>query len=402
MVAYQGRIARALFVALSMIAVRPVNSPAQVEAEKDHRFNLSEVLVLGDNESARSEYLFSNPQHIRVDAEGRIYVAEGQGVGRQAGTQVRVYSADGTFLQSLGRRGRGPGEFQSIQALALDSKDRLVVYDGRLRRFTRYAHFGEINSFPVPSEEHRSIFSNPEKYQRTLSFMHGLPNGDLVVFSPASPRGRRSLRQPQFRVYDSQLEARGEFGEPRRWQLPKDRFARHLIWTPIFFGGSYVLPSHSTLLLAPKLYSGFLFRYTRTDEGSWTFQRLEGRAPGHPTHEVVESPDRSFSIFTSAGIGARYRSTSHGVGQLNDGQIVHLSTTENEDGIRQLQLELFDENGTLEKVGPIDGFEHDETDFEDVEQAVSVSLLWVDRKSRLIFVDRRSGFPILRVMNLEG
>jgi len=384
-----------------MLAVRPVDSPAQVEAEAAHRFDLSEVLVLGDDESAPSEYLFSSPQYIRTDAGGRIYVAEGRGVGRQAGTQVRVYSADGTFLQTLGRRGQGPGEFQSIQALALDTKGRLVVYDRRLRRFTRYAPFEEINSFPVPAEAHRSTFSDPEKYRPTVSFMHGLPNGDLVVFSPASPRGRRSLRQPQFHVYDNQLEHKGEFGAPSRWQLPEDRFTRHLIWTPIFFGGSHILPSHSTLLLAPKLYRGFLFRYTRTDEGSWTFQRLEGRAPGHPTHEVVESPDRSFSIFTSAGIGARYRSTSHGIGWLDDGRIVHLSTTENEDGIRQLQLELFDENGTLEKVGPIDDFEHDETDFEELEQAVSVSLLWVDRKSRLYFVDRRSGFPILRVMKLE-
>lgn len=286
------------------------------------------------------------------------------------------------------------------QALALDAKDRLVVYDRRLRRFTRYAPLEEITSFPIPAEEHRNTVSIPEEHHSTPGFMHGLPSGDLVLFSPP-PRGRRSLDQPLFQVYDDQLETAGEFGAPSRWQLPEDRFTRHLIWTPLFFGGSHVPSSRSTLLLAPKLYRGLLYRYTRTEEGSWTFQHLEGRAPGHPTHEGIESPDRSFSIFTSAGIGARYRSTSHGTGQLNNGRIVHLSTAENEDGIRQLQLELFDETGTLKKVGPIDGFEHNETDFEEVEQAVSVSLLWVDRRSRLYFVDRRTGVPILRVMRLK-
>jgi len=85
-------------------------------------------------------------------------VAEGRGVGNQAGARIRVYSADGTFLQAIGRREQGPGAFQSIQALALDSKDRIVVYDRRLRRFTRYAPFEEISSFPVPAEEHRNTF----------------------------------------------------------------------------------------------------------------------------------------------------------------------------------------------------------------------------------------------------
>lgn len=69
-------------------------------------------------------------------------------------------------------------------------------------------------------------------------------------------------------------------------------------------------------------------------------------------------------------------------------------------GIRQLRLELFGTDGTLQRSGPIERFEHGETEPQQITQAVLISMLCVDRRDRLYLVDRRSGFHLIRVMKL--
>lgn len=383
-----------LLAAVLVLGLSPAHLSAQVEVEPNHAFEFEEVLSIGDDEDAPIEYLFSNLSFIRTDAAGRIYVA------KTRGTRVRVFSLNGDHLGTLGRSGGGPGEFKDLQAIAIDSNERLVVYDRRLDRFTRFPPFETIESFPRPDPERIETTPNPQDFRFSPGFMHGLPNGGLVLFYQP-PRGERSLDQPRLHVYDERLDKVGAFGAPNEWSLPEDKFSRHLIGTPLLFGGSHVAPGTSSLLLAPTLYQGLLYRYVPAGDGTWTLQHLEGRDPGHPTHEPVESLDNSSSLFTSAGIGARYRSVSKGVGQLSDGRAVHLSTSENEDGVRQLQLELFSPDGTLQKVGRIDALMHDKSGIEEVEDAVAVSLLWVDRRDRLYLKDHRGVAPVLRVMTLD-
>lgn len=389
-----------LLVALLGLCLPPADLSAQVEAEPSHRFVLEEVLSIGDDEDAPIEYLFSGIDHVRTDADGRIYVVEGGGIGSPPGQRVRVFSSDGEFLGALGRSGGGPGEFRAIEAIALDSEEQLVVYDAEQDRFTRFPPFETIESFPRPDPERLETVPNPQDFRFSPGFMHGLPNGRLVLFYQPS-RGERSPDQPRLHVYDERLDKVGAFGTPNEWNLPNEKVTQHFVRTPLLFGGSHVASGTSSLVLAPTLYQGLLYRYVPAGDGTWTLQRLEGRDPGHPTHEPVESPDNSFSFFTSAGIGARYRSASHGVGQLSDGRVVHLSTSEDEEGVRQLQLELFGSEGTLQKVGRIDGFVHDKSGFDAVKDAVNVSLLWVDRNDRLYLVDSRDVAPVLRIMELE-
>lgn len=374
--------------------------PIQAQDRLDTQFRLSDVLVIGGDESAPPEYLFTHPEHIRTDADGRIYVAEGRTTGNQPGRSVRVFGVNGEPLGRLGRGGEGPGEFQNISAIALDSDQQLVVFDQVLNRFTRFDTFQDIDRRPLPESDQITTYPVRADYQITVPFMHRLPDRQLVAFHQPGP-GQRAPDQPRLHVYDEALQRVTSLGQPDEWAMPNDAFSRHLMHTPLLFEGSHVAAQSPTLVLAPTLYAGVLYQYTREASGAWTLERLQGRDPGHATHEVVDSPDRPFSLFTSAGIGARYRSASRGVGLLNDGRIVHLSVSEDESGRRQLQLELFSADGTLHNVGRIDGLEHSETDFQAINQAVNVSLEWVDPQNRLYLVDRRSGFPVLRVVTLE-
>lgn len=57
---------------------------------------------------------------------------------------IRVFGPDGTFLESLGRPGQGPGEFQLVSA-AWSRGDTLEAFDGDQRRITRFRPDGSVD-----------------------------------------------------------------------------------------------------------------------------------------------------------------------------------------------------------------------------------------------------------------
>ncbi len=70
--------------------------------------------------------------------DGRIAVAN------QGTSEIRFYDAMGKPLQSVGRRGSGPGEFERITSLAAGAGDSLLVFDRGTRRLSVLAPTGEI------------------------------------------------------------------------------------------------------------------------------------------------------------------------------------------------------------------------------------------------------------------
>lgn len=385
------------------------------KAKPTGKFEINQVFVIGDNEEAPPEYLFRSPQHIRTDVNGRIYVAD------RRESKVRVFDNEGRFLAALGREGKGPGEFRRISAIALDSKERLIVYDRMLQRFTRFPPIENIDTPPIPELGRLQTFPNPEEYMISPQFMYGLPDGRFLLYY--HPLTNRSLSQPRLHVYGREFEKVSVFGRPDQWDLPQDDFINQLTRRFGVFSGHHVAPGTSDLLLAPWSYDGVLYRYNSAADGTWTLQQIEGQPPDHPIHEILyhrvvappsihqqgnSQPDPPYkSLNSSLGNGkvmqsaARPRSMSKGVGQFSDGRVVHLSMKEDDEGILQLHLELFRPDGTLQRAGPIEHFKHDETEPRQVARAVSITLLWIDQRDRLYLVDRRSGFPVIRVVELE-
>lgn len=67
-----------------------------------------------------------NPQSLVVDELGRVYVAD------QKPATIKLFGPDGSYIRSIGRDGKGPGEF-SVAFLGI-WKDRLVVHDPETAR----------------------------------------------------------------------------------------------------------------------------------------------------------------------------------------------------------------------------------------------------------------------------
>ncbi|HEX2093028.1 MAG TPA: 6-bladed beta-propeller [Longimicrobiaceae bacterium] len=108
---------------------------------------------------------------MTLDGRGRIFVAD------DINHRVAVFRPDGRFLQFMGRRGNGPGEFQQPWLVATDTQDSVFVWDLGLSRIT--------------------VFDNTLRYRRDFRIppqwlvtgIEFLPNGRLLVaaYGPNEP-----------------------------------------------------------------------------------------------------------------------------------------------------------------------------------------------------------------------
>jgi DNA-binding beta-propeller fold protein YncE len=74
---------------------------------------------------------FDAPTEVAVAANGDIFVGDGHTGGGTALGNARIVKFDknGKFLKTWGKKGMGPGEFDVVHTLALDSRGRLIVGD---------------------------------------------------------------------------------------------------------------------------------------------------------------------------------------------------------------------------------------------------------------------------------
>ena len=85
---------------------------------------------------------FNQPSDVAVAPGGEIFVAD----GHDANTNARIvkFAKDGTFLKAWGKRGAGPGEFDTPHGLAFDSKGRLFVADRGNNRIQIFDQEGKL------------------------------------------------------------------------------------------------------------------------------------------------------------------------------------------------------------------------------------------------------------------
>jgi hypothetical protein len=104
---------------------------------------LTEVLRLGSEHGG--DDAFARVMDVKMGPTGRIYVAD------DLNWSVSVFDRSGRLVRRLGRRGRGPGEFERPWHLAVDRSDSLFVWDGALGRISVFGpDFRFARSFAAP------------------------------------------------------------------------------------------------------------------------------------------------------------------------------------------------------------------------------------------------------------
>lgn len=113
------------------------NAPDAVERATVWTIDSQPTLTIGALEGDSAYQLF------RVGGAARL--ADGRVVILNAGThQVRFFGTDGKHLRTVGRKGRGPGEFQSPFPLLHLPHDSIGVWDDSQQRITVFSPDGNL------------------------------------------------------------------------------------------------------------------------------------------------------------------------------------------------------------------------------------------------------------------
>jgi len=101
-------------------------------------------------------YQFGQVGTIAIDSKGQIYVSDAQA------QEVRVFSAAGEYLRTVGRPGSGPGELGlGASVVLICPGDTLLIPDVRNRRINRFSPEGEaLVSAPLEPEKGRLLRFN--------------------------------------------------------------------------------------------------------------------------------------------------------------------------------------------------------------------------------------------------
>jgi streptogramin lyase len=120
--------------------------PARIFGHQVLKFSpTGELLMrLGTDASAREPGFFFQPNAVFVAPNGDIFVAEGHASGEGANARILKFNRAGELLQSWGRKGTGPSEFDQPHALAMDSRGRLFVADRGNNRIQIFSQSGEL------------------------------------------------------------------------------------------------------------------------------------------------------------------------------------------------------------------------------------------------------------------
>jgi hypothetical protein len=196
---WQGKMVTADGITIVSNPKAPLYGPGVLDLEED--------LSIGEAVGA-NEYVFARAWYIAVNDDGEIFVMD------QGDACVKVFSKNGTYLRSIGRKGQGPGELQNPNSLHLTKNGRLIFEDF-IRGLNVFGPDGTFREF-LPATAFVDILVTP---------------GGRIVARVNTIEADRPGKQ--IRVFDSVLHQQAAFpffpDEPRDPQVIKP-FAGSFCW----------------------------------------------------------------------------------------------------------------------------------------------------------------------------
>jgi len=132
--------------------------------------------------------LFSGIARTALLNDGRIAVANGEP------TEIRIYSPNGAFVTRVGRRGRGPGEFQAIASMFPGNGDTLFAVNLPYFQLLRFSVTSGYVDMHVPSRDTIQVRLAPMRQAEGLREF--LRNGSFIVSASSDGHLPEEVRFP--------------------------------------------------------------------------------------------------------------------------------------------------------------------------------------------------------------
>ena len=177
------------------------------------------------------EYLFGSVLSIAVDPAWNLYVLDRHAM------HVQVYDSMGTHLETLGRRGEGPGELARAEAIAVLPDGRLLVRDpgnGRVQVFGPgpreldqwpYNPGNTYTMAPLYTDAQDRVFLSAKDLSREDFTMHLIVLGTDGTQADTLPEPTSDYQAPSVHA-----EHTGEDGQTASFTGPVP-FAPRFLWT---------------------------------------------------------------------------------------------------------------------------------------------------------------------------
>ena len=168
---------------------------------------------------------------VAWDAQGNVYVADGQGNGT-GNARVAKFDKDAHFIKSWGQRGSEPGQFNALRGIALDAKGNVYVADGGNKRIQVFDGDGnptaQIAIVGVPAAICITPGAHQYMYVSNSNDAESLDNGEIYKMELdgkiVGKFGRAGRLPKEFNMVNA-IDCRSEnelfVGELANWRVQK-------------------------------------------------------------------------------------------------------------------------------------------------------------------------------------
>ncbi len=300
---------------------------------QDISYTYQELFRIGDSEEFDENYSFTSPYFITISEEGWIYVSD------RRMNEIRIYDAEGTFINKIAERGRGPGEFTEISTMYIDpSQNHLIVVDRMNLRATRFDRNGKY------LETH--LLPEGPVISPWLGRADVDGNHYLLYRIPVMPNQPRPEEDHLVHIYDSEFsKITGSLVDASLYGNLDNYIIDSSIGSPNT--GLFELTKQNRLVGAPHLYNGFIYLFEKNQNEWGNTISMQGK---QPTGELIlevdanESPDFAVRMGTHRGLITYLKlSTSIGLHTVDDTILAHYVHFQNEDHTSgEIGVSLFD------------------------------------------------------------
>ncbi|SHG47077.1 6-bladed beta-propeller protein [Fodinibius roseus] len=353
--------------------------------------SFDESFSIGENTGADANYFLASPYQIRTDNRQNIYIAEGQQ------KTIMVFGPHGKHLRSIGRSGKGPGEFPSGPRFHFNNENKIVALDMVSQRVTWFSKKGDILSEYAPSQS-GMVWS--EKFFQTA-------DGNYIMLKKPRDIGESdpsNYREYVFHRYSKSFEDHiNFFGKFDRLVPKSDSKFVNMISNRIN-SGNFVKTGKNSFWYTPGIYDGKVYKFENSADEWKLVNTFDGYTDWEEAIVVNTEEDGSMSIVTYGEEGqqrsrGKINSYSIGLVQTNDGKVLHFSGQRmaNKDSLKTM-VEVFNPQGNLIGTGSFDEIAIDSNlaYFSSHDPAI-----WMDEKNRFYFVDY-DDVPVVKVGKIEG